>query len=60
MTTEDRIKFHLLGEFKGRRLSTINRDELQTFLDVKAAKLSFSTVDHSEVGSYGYFQNGRG
>jgi len=46
MTTQDRIEFHLVGEFKKRRLSEIKRDELQTFLDQKAAKLSFSTVDH--------------
>jgi len=46
MTTEDRIKFHLVGEFKERRLGDITRDELQTFLDAKAPTLSFSTVDH--------------
>jgi len=46
MTTQDRITFHLAGEFKKRRLSEMKRDELQTFLDQKAATLSFSTVDH--------------
>jgi integrase len=46
MTTPDRINFHLVGEFKKRGLSEIKRDELQTFLDQKAAKLSFSMVDH--------------
>lgn len=46
MTTQDRIKFHLIGEFKKRRMSEITRNELQTFLDGKAGKLSFSTVDH--------------
>src|SRR5213594_1530632 len=46
MTTEDRINFYLVGEFKQRRLRDITRDELQSFLDVKAAELSFSTVDH--------------
>ena len=40
------VTFHLVGEFKKLRLSEINRDELQTFLDQKAATLSFSTVDH--------------
>src|SRR6058998_3556590 len=46
MTTQDRINFYLVGEFKERRLHEITRDELQTFLDTKAAYLSFSTVDH--------------
>ena len=46
MTTQDRINFYLVGEFKERRLHEITRDELQTFLDTKAACLSFSTVDH--------------
>jgi integrase len=46
MTTEDRINFHMVAEFEERRLGSISRDELQTFLDCKAAKLSFSTVDH--------------
>jgi integrase len=46
MTTEDRITFYLVGQFKERRLIDITREELQAFLDAKAAKLSFSTVDH--------------
>jgi integrase len=46
MTTEDRINFYLVAEFKERRLSDVTRDELQSFLDKKAAGLSFSTVDH--------------
>jgi integrase len=46
MTTEDRIEFYLVGEFKERRLCDVTRDELQTYLDTKAAGLSFSTVDH--------------
>src|SRR3989454_590141 len=46
MTTQDRIEFHLIGEFKKRRLSELTRDRLQGFLDQKAATLSFSTVDH--------------
>ena len=46
MTTQDRIEFHLIGEFNKRRLSELTRDKLQAFLDQKAATLSFSTVDH--------------
>jgi len=46
MTTEDRIQFYLIGEFQDRKLSEINRDELQSFLDEKSNTLSFSTVDH--------------
>jgi integrase len=46
MTTEDRIEYYLVDEFKKRRLTEISRDELQTFLDRKAGKFSFSTVDH--------------
>ena len=46
MTTQDRIEFHLIGEFSKRRLSELTRDRLQAFLDQKAATLSFSTVDH--------------
>src|SRR5438445_592481 len=44
MTTQDRIQFHLIGEFKNRRVSELTRDKLQAFLDKKAATLSFSTV----------------
>ena len=46
MTTEDRIKFYLVGQFKERPLTDITRDELQDVLDAKASALSFSTVDH--------------
>jgi integrase len=46
MTTEDRIEFHLVGQFKERSLTDILREELQSFLDAKASALSFSTVDH--------------
>jgi integrase len=44
---EDRLRHHLTCEFEGRTLRSITRDELQDFLDRKAAVgLSFSTVDH--------------
>jgi integrase len=46
MTSEDRIKFHLIGGYGPRMLSDITRDELQHFLDGKSKRLSFSTVDH--------------
>jgi len=46
MTTEDRITFYLVGQFKERWLTDIMREELQGFLDAKASALSFSTVDH--------------
>jgi hypothetical protein len=46
MTTEDRIKFYLIGEFKEEKLVDMTREELQTFLDEKSKTLSFSTVDH--------------
>jgi integrase len=43
----DRLKHHLAGEFGRRTLGSLTRDELQNFLDRKAASgLSFSTVDH--------------
>jgi integrase len=43
----DRLKHHLTGEFGGRTLGSFTRNELQDFLDSKAAsKLSFSIVDH--------------
>jgi integrase len=43
----DRLRHHLTCEFEGRTLRSFARDELQDFLDRKAAAgLSFSTVDH--------------
>jgi hypothetical protein len=42
----DRLKHHLTCEFDGRTLGSFTRTELQDFLDRKAARLSFSTVDH--------------
>lgn len=47
MTNHDRIRHNLTSEFQSRKLGAFARDELQTFLDHKAALgLSFSTVDH--------------
>ena len=44
---ESRIRFHLMSEFSRRHLGKFNRDQLQSFLDRKAASgLSFSTVNH--------------
>jgi integrase len=47
MTNEDRLAHHVVGEFGPRTLGSFQREELQDFLDRKAALgLSFSTVDH--------------
>ena len=46
MTNEDRIRFHLTSEFGCKTLVSLTREEMQTLLDRKAEKLSFSTVDH--------------
>jgi integrase len=47
MTVEYRVKFHIVSEFGERKLDSITREELQSFLEYKAAAgLSFSTVDH--------------
>ncbi|MEW5976036.1 MAG: tyrosine-type recombinase/integrase [Acidobacteriota bacterium] len=47
MTNEDRFRNHLYPHFAGRDLGSINRDQLQNFLDGKAAQgLSFSVVAH--------------
>jgi integrase len=46
-TTEQRIRTHLLPHFGNQQCRKISRDELQDFLDAKAASgLSFSLVDH--------------
>ncbi len=43
----DRIRHHVTAEFPERLLSSFTREELQEFLERKAAAgLSFSTVDH--------------
>jgi integrase len=47
MTVEYRVKFHIDEEFGERKLDSVTREELQSFLERKAAAgLSFSTVDH--------------
>ena len=47
LTTEHRIRSHLIAEFRERTLDSFTRDELQGLLERKAASgLSFSTVDH--------------
>jgi len=47
MSTENRIQVHLVPEFGERDLGSLRREELQQFLERKAAAgLSFSTVDH--------------
>jgi hypothetical protein len=43
---QQRIRTHLVTEFKDRDLRSFARDELQDFIDAKAATLSFSVVDH--------------
>jgi integrase len=45
-TSEQIIRKHLLPEFANDLLHTIRRDQLQDFLDRKAAELSFSVVAH--------------
>jgi integrase len=46
MTTEPRMSFHLKPTFGSQVLRSITRDQLQAFLDGKAATLSRSIVDH--------------
>src|SRR6266852_9697259 len=47
MTNEDRLAHHLTSEFGSRSLGSFSREEVQGFLDRKAAAgLSFSTVNH--------------
>jgi integrase len=46
-TNEDRIEHHLFTEFDSLGMKMFHREELQAFLDRKAAAgLSFSVVDH--------------
>ena len=46
-TNKDRMQHHLVSKFGGLTLGAFNRDQLQSFLDEKAASgLSFSLVDH--------------
>jgi hypothetical protein len=44
-TNVDRINHHIVEKFGNRQMRTLDRKELQGFLDSKA-HLSFSTVDH--------------
>lgn len=46
-TNEERLKVHLLKVYEERTLGSLSRDELQAFLDEKAAAgLSYSVVAH--------------
>ena len=42
----NRVNTHVVGAFGDRKLQEFHRDDLQGFLDGKAAGLSFSMVDH--------------
>jgi integrase len=47
MTNEDRLRFHVTSRYSGRTLGSVNRDELQEFLEQKTASgLSYSVVAH--------------
>ena len=46
MTTEQAINQHLVAELGPRRLPEIPREDLQSLLDAKAARLCRSVVDH--------------
>jgi integrase len=46
MTTEQRVRQHLVPEFYGELVSGITRETLQGFLEHKAQHLSRSIVDH--------------
>jgi len=47
MTTENRIRFHLVSEFGALTLGSFHREQLQSLLDRKAVEgFSFSIVDH--------------
>ena len=46
MTSEQNIRFHLVGSLGSRRLRDISREEIQALLDSKAATLSESVVGH--------------
>jgi integrase len=44
---EERVEYHLIGEFEKRELGRLRREELQQFLERKAAAgLSYSVVAH--------------
>lgn len=46
MTTEPRMRFHLLPAFGSDLLTKMTREQMQVFLDQKATSLSRSVVDH--------------
>jgi integrase len=47
MTNKDRLEHHLVSEFGTCKLGSFTREQLQDYLDAKAASgLSFSMVDH--------------
>jgi len=46
VTTQNRIKHHLGGEFAEKRLCSLGLKELQVFLNTKAQTLSLSVVAH--------------
>jgi integrase len=56
MTTEPRMTFHLKPAFGAQVLRNITRDQMQTFLDQKAEKLSRSIVDHLRWDLNGIFK----
>jgi site-specific recombinase XerD len=45
-TTESRIRYHLVGELKDRRLADLSLKALQAFLNAKAVTYSRSIVAH--------------
>lgn len=55
MTTQDRIKFHLVGEFKKRRLSEMKRDELQNVPGSESGEFVFQHGRSFEMGSHVHF-----
>src|ERR1039457_6144225 len=58
-TTENRIRHHLLGEYKDARLQDLGLKELQAFLNAKAKSLSRSIVAHLRWDLRAIFKIGR-
>ena len=56
----NRIEVHLVEAYRERRLGSFKRDELQDLLDAKAKGLSFSMVDHLQMGSEANLRHGVG
>ena len=50
MTNEQRIKIYLTSAYAARTLQSFTRDELQAFLNQKAAEYSYSIVAHLRWG----------